>query len=117
MRTPGWIRALSPHDADAAISGVRADHQYNGAYGAWPAEVALGLILSGRREVATDWLQGIARTARQGPFGQAHGDENVVAPVHDGAVKFTDELPQCCHWCNLSGGLFFDVMEAWCTSK
>lgn len=117
LQTPGWLRALSPHDADAAISGVRADHQYNGAFGAWPAEIALGLLKIGRKELVTEWLKGIARTARQGPFGQAHADEGVVYPAHGGAAKVTDELPQCCHWCNLSGGLFFAVMRQWADSQ
>lgn len=113
LQTPSWIRALSPHDGDAAVSGNRADHQFNGAVGSWPAEVALGLLHIGERDLVTDWLHGIARTARQGPFGQAHYDEGVVEPTHDGATKVTEELPQCCHWSNISGALFFSVMEAW----
>lgn len=117
LQTPGWVRALSPHDADAAISGVRADHQYNGAFGAWPAQIALGLLKIGRTELAREWLGGIARTARQGPFGQAHADEGAVPSVHGGAAKVTEELPQCCHWCNLSGGLFFEVMQKWASLK
>jgi hypothetical protein len=35
LQTPEWMRALSPYDADAAFS-VRPDHQWNGAYPAWP---------------------------------------------------------------------------------
>jgi len=113
LQTPGWIRALSPHDGDAAVSGNRADHQFNGAFGSWPAEVALGLLRIGERDLVTRWLHGIARTARQGPFGQAHYDENAVAPTHEGATKVTEEVPQCCHWSNISGALFFSVMEEW----
>jgi hypothetical protein len=114
LQTPGWIRALSPHDADAAVSGVRADHQYNGAFSSWPAYVLLGLINIGRSDLAREWLGGIARTARQGPFGQGYVDENVVEPVNGGAAKVTDELPQCCHWCNISGGMFFNALEKLC---
>lgn len=113
LQTPGWIRALSPHDADAAVSGTRADHQFNGAFGAWPALVALGLLNIGQIQLVGEWLSGIARTARQGPFGQAYYDEAVVAAVHGGAVKVTDEVPQCCHWSNLSGAMFYAVMEEW----
>lgn len=113
LQTPGWMRALSPHDGDAAVSGVRADHQYNGAYGAWPAQVALGLLRVGRRDLVSPWLAGIARTARQGPFGQAHYDEAVVPATHGGATKVTEEMPQGCHWSNLSGGLFFETMHRW----
>jgi hypothetical protein len=111
LQTPGWIRALSPLDGDAAVSGFRADHQYNGAFGSWPAEVALGLIRIGEQQLAGEWLEGIARTARQGPFGQAHYDEGVVPSTHDGATKVTEELPQCCHWSNISGAMFFSVIE------
>ncbi len=111
LQTPGWIRALSPHDGDAAVSGLRADHQFNGAFGSWPAEVALGLVRIGRHQLVKDWFAGIARTARQGPFGQAYYDEGVYPPTHGGATKVTEELPQCCHWSNISGGLFFTVLE------
>ncbi|MCC5849786.1 MAG: hypothetical protein JJU29_17005 [Verrucomicrobia bacterium] len=111
LQTPGWIRALSPHDGDAAVSGLRADHQFNGAFGSWPAEVALGLLRIGRADLVKDWLTGIAHTARQGPFGQAYYDEGVEPATHGGATKVTDETPQCCHWSNISGGLFFTVIE------
>ena len=111
LQTPAWIRALSPHDGDAAVSGVRADHQYNGAFGSWPAEVALGLLNIGRHDIVTEWMQGIARTARQGPFAQAYFEEGVFPATHGGATKVTDEVPQCCHWSNISGGLFYTVME------
>lgn len=66
LQTPTWVRALSPHDGDAAVSGVRADHQYNGAFGSWPAEMLLGLLRSGQKTIAADWLHGIALTTRQG---------------------------------------------------
>lgn len=111
LQTPGWIRALSPQDGDAAVSGMRADHQFNGAFGSWPAEVALGLVRIGETELAKEWLEGIARTARQGPFAQAYYDEGAYPATLDGATKVTDELPQCCHWSNISGALFFSVME------
>jgi len=111
LQTPGGIRALSPHDGDAAVSGVRADHQFNGAFGSWPAEVALGLVRIGEKALAKKWMEGIARTARQGPFAQAHYDEGVYPPTLEGATKVTEELPQCCHWSNISGALFFSVME------
>lgn len=111
LQTPSWIRALSPHDGDAAVSGLRADHQYNGAFGSWPAETALGLLNIGRRDIVEDWMRGIARTARQGPFAQAYFEEGVFPATHGGATKVTDETPQCCHWSNISGGLFYTVME------
>ncbi len=111
LQTPGWLRALSPLDADAATSGFRADHQYNGAYGAWPAQCALSLLQFGETDLVKDWLKGIARTARQGPFAQAHYDEGVWPETCEGATKVTDEAPQFTHWCNLSGGLFWAVIK------
>jgi hypothetical protein len=111
LLTPTWLRALSPHDADAATSGTRADHQYNGAFGAWPAQCALALLEFGEHALVRDWFAGIARTARQGPFAQAHYDEAAIPPEHGGAAKVTDEMPQGCHWANLSGGLFWAAVD------
>lgn len=111
LQTDSWLRALSPLDADAATSGLRADHQFNGAFGAWPAQCLLALLNLGQLDRATHWLSGIARTARQGPFAQAHYDEGVWPPTHSGATKVTDEVPQCIHWCNLSGALFYHALR------
>jgi hypothetical protein len=111
LMTPGWIRALSPMDRDAATSGNRADHQYNGAYGAWPAQVAIGLLRVGERDLVLEWLSGLARTARQGPFGQAHYAEESYPETFGGATKVTEEVPQCCHWSNISGGLFWQLVR------
>lgn len=111
LMTPGWLRALSPLDQDAATSGNRADHQFNGAYGAWPAQVAIGLLRVGEHELVADWLQGLARTARQGPFGQAHYAEASYPETFEGATKVTEELPQGCHWSNISGGLFWQLIR------
>jgi len=111
LMTPGWIRALSPLDRDAATSGNRADHQFNGAYGAWPAQVAIGLLRVGERHLVREWLSGLARTARQGPFGQAHYAEASYAETFGGATKVTEEVPQCCHWSNISGGLFWQLVR------
>jgi hypothetical protein len=47
LQMPGRIRALSPPDADASVSGIRADRQFDGAFGSSPAEVALGLLCIG----------------------------------------------------------------------
>jgi hypothetical protein len=111
LMTPGWMRALSPLDRDAATSGNRADHQFNGAFGAWPAQVAIGLLRVGEQDLVREWLSGIARTARQGPFGQAHYAEASCPETCGGATKVTDEVPQCCHWSNISGGLFWQLMR------
>jgi len=110
LQTPTWMRALSPQDADAATSGNRADHQYNGAYGAWPAQAALALVAFGKQELAREWLKGISHTARQGPFAQAHYVESVWPQTCEGATKVTEEVPQCIHWCNISGALFSEAV-------
>jgi hypothetical protein len=117
LMTPGWIRALSPLDRDAATSGIRADHQFNGAFGAWPAQVAIGLLRVGERNLVRQWLAGIARTARQGPFGQAHYAEESYPETFGGATKVTEEVPQCCHWSNISGGLFWQLMREYVSGK
>jgi hypothetical protein len=51
LQTDNWLRALSPWDPDAAYS-VRPDHQWNGAYTAWPADAARALVLLGRGDLA-----------------------------------------------------------------
>lgn len=109
LQTTTWLRALSPRDLDAAVSGIRADHQFTGAFGSWPAEILIGLARIGEHTIAWEWLRGIARTARQGPFGQAHYDEALCA-VAGGAGKVTDEYPQCCHWANISGAMFLEAL-------
>jgi len=111
LQTPGWLRQLSPQDGDAAVSGTRADHQFCGAYAAWPALFSLGLLKIGRSDIVGDWLNGIARTAMQGPFGQGHWDESMVPPTAGGATKVTDELPHGTHWSDISGALFYEVMR------
>ena len=117
LQTPGWLRSLSPQDADATVSGTRADHQFCGSYPAWPALICLGLLKIGRREIVEDWLSGIARTAMQGPFGQAHWDESIVPPTAGGATKVTDELPHGTHWSDISGSLFYEVLRQTSISK
>lgn len=39
LRATSWLRAVSPFDQDAGYA-IRADHQWNGAYPAWPPEAA-----------------------------------------------------------------------------
>ena len=117
LQTPGWMSSLSPQDADATVSGTRADHQFCGSYPAWPALICLGLLKIGRRQIVADWLEGIARTAMQGPFGQAHWDEAIVPPTAGGATKVTDELPHGTHWSDISGALFYEVLRQFSQKK
>jgi hypothetical protein len=103
LQTPTWMRALSPADADA-VSSVRPDHQWNGSYTAWPAYVAMGLFNIDRAELASSWLRGLAQSANQGPFAQAHFVEEFLAADAGGAIKASSEWPYINDWACSSGG-------------
>nr|WP_174263954.1 hypothetical protein [Phytoactinopolyspora halotolerans] len=112
LQTPSWMRALSPYDADATYS-LRPDHQWNGAYPAWPADAARALVAMGAGDVALDWLPGLARTANQGPCGQAHFVEEAAAPVNGGAVKSPPQFPYLIDWaCSSAGAWAALVIES-----
>lgn len=106
LRTPSWMRALSACDANAGFS-VRPDHQWNGAYPAWPADSARAAIQLGGADAVAAWLPGLARTTRQGPPGQAHFVEEVVEPIEGGARKAPGQWPYLIDWACSSAG-------AWC---
>ena len=111
LQTPEWMRALSPYDADAAFS-VRPDHQWNGAYPAWPADAGRALFALGRGDVALDWLPGLARTANQGPCGQAHFVEAAEPLMSGGARKSPPQFPYLIDWaCSSSGSWVSLVLE------
>lgn len=97
LQTPTWMHALSPRDGDAVFDN-RPDHQWTGAYPAWPAETAAGLYRIGEVDIAFDWLKGIAKTALQGPFGQAHFAESVFEPDAGGARKAPSDYPWLTDW-------------------
>jgi hypothetical protein len=61
----------------------------------------------GKVDLAFDWLKGLARSANQGPFGQAHFCESVVAPEAGGAIKAPSDFPYINDWTCSSVG-------AWC---
>lgn len=112
LQTPEWLRALSPWDPDASYS-VRPDHQWNGAYTAWPADSARALIALGRPEVALEWLPGLARTANQGPPGQAHFVEEAQPLLNGGARKAPPQLPYINDWaCSSAGAYVALVIES-----
>ena len=73
LQTPTWMRALSTKDLDVTFS-IRPDHQWTGAYCSWAALALSGLYVAGEAN-GTDWMKGLAKTAQQGPFGQAHFTE------------------------------------------
>jgi hypothetical protein len=109
LRTSNWMRALSPEDPDA-ITSVRPDHQWNGAYTAWPAFVASGLFKIGRETLASEWLRGLARSANQGPFAQAHFVEAFAPADAGGARKASSEWPYINDWACSSGGAWAKVV-------
>lgn len=112
LQTENWMRALSPWDPDASYS-VRPDHQWNGAYPAWPADAGRALAALGAPEVLTGWIEGLARTANQGPMGQAHFVEEAVPGINGGARKAPPQLPYIIDWaCSSSGAWIELVIEA-----
>jgi hypothetical protein len=103
FHTPEWMHALSCDDDDAMFS-VRPDHQWTGAYPAWPPQAALALYRCGEDEFALEWLRGLSRSANQGPFGQAHFVESIVPPDAGGARKAPIDFPYITDWAVSSGG-------------
>lgn len=111
LQTPNWMHALSPWDPDASYS-VRPDHQWNGAYPAWPADAGRALVELGAGDVAADWVDGLARSANQGPTGQAHFVDEAVPPINGGARKAPPQLPYINDWaCSSSGAWVQFVVE------
>ena len=111
LQTPTWMRALSASDPDAAFS-VRPDHQWNGAYPAWPADAASALIRLGRPDVVNAWLPGLARSTNQGPCGQAHFVAEAADPINGGAAKAPPIEPYINDWaCSSSGAWVSLVVE------
>ncbi|MCC6397359.1 MAG: hypothetical protein IT282_10100, partial [Bacteroidetes bacterium] len=98
-----WMHALSCDDDDAMFS-VRPDHQWNGAYPAWPPQALLALYRAGHADLAFQWMKGLARSANQGPFGQAHFVDPIVPPDAGGARKAPIDFPYITDWTVSSGG-------------
>jgi hypothetical protein len=111
LQTENWMRALSPWDPDASYS-IRPDHQWNGAYPAWPADAGRALVALGAGEVAADWVTGLARSTNQGPTGQAHFVEEAWPAINGGARKAPPQLPYINDWsCSSSGSWVQFVIE------
>lgn len=112
LQTPSWMRSLSPWDPDASYS-VRPDHQWNGAYPAWPADAARSLIALGESQRALEWLPGLARSANQGPPAQAHFQEEAMPAINGGARKAPPQLPYIIDWaCSSAGAYVALVIES-----
>jgi hypothetical protein len=109
LHSPVWMRALSPDDVDATWN-VRPDHSWLGAYTSWPSMTAKGLYKIDPSAKVAEWVKGLAKSANQGPFGQAHIVESVFPPVNGGAYKSPEDPPYFTDWACLSGGDFVDLV-------
>jgi hypothetical protein len=108
LQTPTWMRALSTRDRDVTFS-IRPDHQWTGAYCAWPAIALSALYRAGEPAIALDWMTGLARTTRQGPIAQAHFAETAVpAEAGGGARKAPSDQPYINDWACVAGGAYFE---------
>jgi hypothetical protein len=104
-----WMRALSSSDPDATWN-IRPDHSCLGAYAAWPPMSAKGLYKCQPPSQIAPWLAEVAKAGRQGPIGQGHFTEDVVAPLAGGAYKASEDPPYIEDWCCISGGAFTDLV-------
>jgi len=109
LYTPLWMHALSPGDVDATWN-LRADHSWLGAYTAWPSMTAKGLYKIEQPSRVASWVKGLAKSANQGPFGQAHIVETIFPPENGGAFKCPHDRPYDNDWCCVSGGSFIDLV-------
>lgn len=109
LMTPTWMSALSPQDEDTGFS-LRPDHQWNGSYPAWVSLAASALVRAGEHDLLASWLPGLAATAQQGPYSQAHFVESAAPTAAGGARKAPTEWPYINDWACLSAGNFFETV-------
>jgi hypothetical protein len=108
LQTPVWMRALSTRDLDVTFS-IRPDHQWTGAYTAWPALALSALYAADESEMAFKWIKGLAQTAAQGPIAQAHFAETAVpAEAGGGARKAPSDQPYINDWACVSGCAYLE---------
>ncbi len=109
LQTENWMRANSPEDNNAIFS-ARPDHQWNGAYPAWPPMAVTGLYKIGQSRLAFDWLKGLAKSANQGPFGQAHFTDEAYEKESGGARKTPYTQPYLTDWMCSSNGSWVNII-------
>lgn len=109
LHTPTWMRALSAFDPDSMFD-IRPDHQWTGAYPAWPPLGVLSLFRAGEDSLAVEWLRGLGRSGNQGPYGQAHFVESFAAPDQGGALKAPSDFPFITDWTVSSGGAWVQAI-------
>jgi hypothetical protein len=110
LYTPLWMHALSPGDADAswkpgASRGLRSDHTWIGAYIAWPPMTAKGLYKIDSSSRVAGWLRGVAQTANQGTYGQAHFVDTTF-PIDAGGAR----KDPAGGWYEIAGGSFMSLV-------
>jgi len=110
LYTPLWMHALSPGDVDAswkpgASRGLRSDHTWIGAYIAWPPMTAKGLYKIDSPSRVAAWLKGVAQTANQGTYGQAHFVDTTF-PTDTGGVR----KDPAGGWYEVAGGVFMSLV-------
>jgi hypothetical protein len=109
LQTAKWMRALAPSDNNAMFS-PRPDHQWNGAYPAWPARSLKALYRVGQTDLAFSWMKGLAKSFNQGPLGQAHFVDHVIDSEDGGARKAPPETPYMTDWACTGGGSWVSVI-------
>ncbi|HEY1499301.1 MAG TPA: twin-arginine translocation signal domain-containing protein [Acidobacteriaceae bacterium] len=109
LQSKKWMRALSTGDPDATWN-IRPDHSCLGAYAAWPPMCAKGLYKCESPTTIAPWLAELAKAGNQGPIGQGHFTEDVVAPLAGGAYKASEDAPYIEDWCCIAGGAFTDLV-------
>jgi hypothetical protein len=108
LKTPTWMRALSTKDLDVTFS-IRPDHQWTGAYTAWPSLALSGLFVAGEVGLAYDWIKGLAKSAMQGPIAQAHFTEDFYPPeANGGAIKAPSDPPYINDWACVSACAYLE---------
>jgi hypothetical protein len=108
LQSPAWMRALSTRDLDVTFS-IRPDHQWTGAYCAWPAIALSALYRAGEPALALNWMGGLSETARQGPIAQAHFVETAIPPeAGGGARKAPSDQPYINDWACVAGGAYLE---------
>ncbi len=109
LQSTTWMRALSAGD-DNSLFSVRPDHQWNGAYPAWPAQAVTALFKSGNTELALEWMKGLSKSANQGPLGQAHFVETAIDTDSNGARKAPPDMPYITDWTVSSSGSWTNII-------
>ncbi len=102
-----WAAALSPLDEDVSFS-LRLDHQWNGSWPGWVAFALRALAKIGRHHIVDGWIPGLARSANQGPFAQAHFTSDYAPGIDGGARKGPTEWPYINDWATVCVGGFFE---------